>query len=205
MSGIVLWDYPKSSASYRIRIALNLAGLDYRTETVNLLEKAQRSPEHLARNPQGLVPVLDIDGERFTQSLAILDYLNTTREMDFLPAAPAARAKVRALAHAIAVDLHPVCNLSVVGYATGGAEPARAQWMHHFIRQGLEIFEVLLADFGPSVFATSDTPSLADICLIPQLYNATRWGIDYSDLPRIKLVELACADLDAFKAAYPSE
>ena len=205
MSETVLWDYPKSSASYRVRIALNLAGIDHRIETVNLLEKAHRSDAHLARNPQGLVPVLDIDGHRFTQSLAILEYLDTTREMGLLPADPASRAKVQAAAHAIAVDLHPVCNLSVVGHATGGQDPARTDWMRHFIRPGLQAFEALIAEHDGAPFACGHTPGLADICLMPQLYNATRWGADYSDLPRVNAVQTACAKLDAFKAAYPTD
>lgn len=205
MSEIILWDYPKSSASYRVRIALNLAGIDYRIETVNLLEKAHRSDAHLARNPQGFVPVLDIDGERFTQSLAILDYLDSTRSMGLLPTDPVQRAKVQAAAHAIAVDLHPVCNLSVAGHATDGKEPARTDWMRHFIRPGLQAFEALIAGFEGAKFACGDTPGLADICLMPQLYNANRWGADYADLSRIVAVEKACAELDAFKAAYPAD
>jgi maleylacetoacetate isomerase len=204
MTDITLWDYPKSSASYRVRIALNLAGLDYHIETVNLLEKAHRSPDHLARNPQGFVPVLDIDSVRLTQSLAILDYLDTTRDLDLLPRDPVRRAKAQALSHAIAVDLHPVCNLSVMGHATGGQEPARTEWMQHFIRPGLQAFEALLEGFDQTPFATGDAPSLADICLIPQLYNANRWGVDYSDLTRITGIEAACAALPAFKAAYPA-
>lgn len=204
MSDITLWDYPKSSASYRVRIALNLAGLDYRIETVDLLGKAHKSPEHLARNPQGLVPVLDIDGHRLTQSLAMLEYLDTTRDLGLLPSAPADRARVQALAYAIAVDLHPVCNLSVMLHATGGQEPARTQWMQHFIRPGLEAFENLLGGFDQSPFATGAAPGLADLCLIPQLYNANRWGVDYADLPRINAIETACAALPAFKAAYPA-
>jgi len=203
MSGTVLWDYPKSSASYRLRIALNLAGLEYRLETVDLLTGAHRSDAHLARNPQGFVPVLDIDGHRFTQSLAILDYLDATRDMGLLPSEPADRAKVTALAHCIAVDLHPVCNLSVMRHATGGEEPVRTEWMRHFIRPGLEAFEVLLAGFEQTPFATGSTPNLADICLIPQLYNANRWGVEYSDLSRITAIEKACAAHDAFKAAHP--
>ena len=204
MTNITLWDYPKSSASYRVRIALNLAGLDYHIETVNLLEKAHRSPDHLARNPQGFVPVLDIDSVRLTQSLAILDYLDTTRDLDLLPRDPVRRAKAQALSHAIAVDLHPVCNLSVMGHATGGQEPARTEWMQHFIRPGLQAFEALLEGFDQTPFATGDAPGLADICLIPQLYNANRWGVDYSDLTRITGIEAACAALPAFKAAYPA-
>ena len=203
MSDIVLWDYPKSSASYRVRIALNLAGLPYRIETVNLLEKEHRSAAHLARNPQGFVPVLDIDGHRLTQSLAILDYLDQTREMGLLPKDPAERARAQALAHAIAVDLHPVCNLSVAAYATGGKEPARTEWMRHFITPRLAAFEVLLEGFDQAPFATGAAPGLADICLIPQLYNANRWGADYAGCPRIIAIEAACAALPAFRDAAP--
>ena len=203
MSNVTLWDYPKSSASYRVRIALNLAGIDYKIETVDLLSKAHRTPEHLARNPQGLVPVLDIDGQRFTQSLAILDYLDTTRDLNLLPRDPVMRAKAQALSHAIAVDLYPVCNLSVVGHATGGQDPARTDWMRHFISPGLAAFEALLAGFKQSPFAIGETPSLADICLIPQLYNANRWGADYARCSRIKAIEAACADHPAFTAAAP--
>lgn len=202
-TSVTLWDYPKSSASYRVRIALNLAGIEYTSEQVNLLDKAHRSPEHLARNPQGFVPVLDIDGQRFTQSLAILEYLDTTRDLALLPRDPVLRARVQAAAYAIAVDLHPVCNLSVVGHATGGQEPARSDWMKHFIRPGLAAFEALLAGFDQTPYATGNAPGLADICLMPQLYNATRWGVDYGDLNRIVEVERACASLDAFKAAHP--
>ncbi|WP_375266743.1 maleylacetoacetate isomerase [Planktotalea sp.] len=203
MSETVLWDYPKSSASYRLRIALNLAHIEYRLEGVDLLTGAHRSAEHLARNPQGLVPVLDIDGHRLTQSLAILEYLDTTRELGLLPSDPFDRAKVTALAHSIAVDLHPVCNLSVMLHATGGKEPGRTDWMKRFIRPGLEAFEALLGDFDQTPFATAAAPSLADICLMPQLYNANRWGVEYGDLSRIKAVEQACSDHNAFKAAHP--
>ena len=121
---VVLYDYWRSSASYRVRIALNLAGIAYDRVPVDLVAGAQRSDAHLARNPQGLVPVLDIDGVRLTQSLAILDYLDRSRNLNLLPPDPAERAKAQALAHAIAVDLHPVCNLSVAKHATaltGGA------------------------------------------------------------------------------------
>jgi len=201
MSEAVLWDYPKSSASYRVRIALNLAKISYRIETVNLLDKAHKLPEHLARNPQGLVPVLDIDGHRFTQSLAILEYLDTKHDLGFLPSDPVQRAKVQALAYSIAIDLHPVCNLSVVSHVSKGQEPARTDWMQHFIRPGLQAFEVLLKTFEQDPFATGNSPSVADICLIPQLYNANRWGVNYDDLPRIKQVEAACNSLTAFQEA----
>lgn len=203
MNETVLYDYPKSSAAYRVRIALNLAGISFRSHQVNLLTGAHRTPDHVGRNPQGLVPVLEIDGHRFTQSLAILDYLDTTREMGLLPREPAARTKAKALAMCIAVDLHPVCNLSVATYATGGQEPARTDWMQHFISPGLVAFEAFLAEFEQSPFATGAQPGLADICLIPQLYNANRWGADYEGCTRIKSVEDACADVAAFRDAAP--
>ena len=203
MSDVTLWDYPKSSASYRVRIALYLAGIEYKIRTVNLLDGSQKSPEHLARNPQGFVPVLDIDGLRLTQSLAIIEYLNTTRSLGFLPVEPAARAKAQALAQTIAIDLHPVCNLSVATHATGGEEPARTNWMQHFIRPGLLAFEAQLQTYPASDFCIGDAPSLADLCLIPQLYNANRWGADYSDCPRIQAVEKVCAAHSAFQAAHP--
>ena len=205
MTETVLWDYPKSSASYRLRIALNLLGESYRIETVNLLDGSHRGADHLARNPQGLVPVLDIDGQRLTQSLAILDYLNETRDAGFLPEDSALRAKTRALAMSLAVDVHPVCNLSVMKHATGGEEPARTDWMHHFITPGLRAFEALLTVFPEGDFVNGETPGLAEICLIPQLYNANRWGVSYADCPRIQAIEATCAALPAFQAAHPDK
>ena len=205
MSGVTLYDYPKSSASYRVRIALNLAGIAYDAVNVNLLEGAHRSADHLARNPQGFVPVLDIDGQRFTQSLAILEYLDTTRAMGLLPKDPAARAKAQALAMVIAVDLHPVCNLSVATHATGGQDPARTDWMRHFIGKGLTAFEEMLAGFDQAPFATGDMVGLADICLIPQLYNADRWGAPLDEMPRIRAIRAACDALPAFAAAHPDK
>lgn len=203
MSDVVLWDYPKSSASYRVRIALNLAGIDYRINTVDLLAKDNLGPDHMARNPQGFVPVLDIDGHRLTQSLAILDYLDTTRGLGLLPDDPAARARHTALAHSIAVDLHPVCNLSVAGYATKGAEPARTDWMRHFITPRMAAFEVLLAAYDQTPYCCGTAPGLADIILMPQIYNARRWGAAYDGCARIKAVEAACTDHSAFADAHP--
>jgi maleylacetoacetate isomerase len=204
---ITLWDYFRSSASYRVRIALNLAGLDYRKNSVNLLEGEHRSDDHLARSPQGLVPVLDIDGVRVTQSLAMLDYLDETRKLGLNPGTPAQRARVRAAAMAIAVDLHPVCNLSVVKHATGGEDPGRTEWMRHFITPGLRAFEALITapdfkiDDGP--YAAGSMMTVADICLMPQIYNADRWGADYSDCARIIAVRDACLEHPAVIAAHP--
>ncbi|MEX5598001.1 maleylacetoacetate isomerase [Pseudophaeobacter sp. C1-32P7] len=206
MTDVVLFDYWRSSASYRLRIALNLAGIDYQSIPVDLVKGEQRSPEHLARNPQGFVPVLEIDGLRLTQSLAILDYLDQTRDLNLLPKAPAERAKAQALAQSIAVDLHPVCNLAVARHATqlsGGREDMPTAWMQHFIRPGLQAFEALLAGFEQAPYCTGDAPGLADICLMPQIYNARRWEVDISDMPRLLAVEDACAQHPAFAAAHP--
>lgn len=203
MSEITLYDYPKSSASYRVRIALNLAGLAYTKVNVDLLTGAQNAPDHLARNPQGFVPVLDIDGVQLTQSLAILDYLDRTRDLGFLPTEPVERAKQQALAMTIAVDLHPVCNLSVAKQATGGAEPARTEWMQHFIGKGLAAFEVMLGQFEQAPFCCGDRPTLADLCLIPQIYNADRWGASLESTPRIRAIRAACDAQTAFADAHP--
>ena len=205
MSGVVLYDYWRSSASYRLRIALTLAGISYESRPVDLVAGAHRRPEHLAINPQGFVPVLEIDGQRFTQSLAILAYLDQTRGLGLLPQEPVARAHVEALAQSIAVDLHPVCNLSVarygVGQSQGGLE--MGDWMRHFIPTGLSAFSVLLERWPEAEFCTGDTPGLADICLMPQLYNARRWEVDLDPYPRLLRIEASCAAHPAFAAAHP--
>lgn len=202
MPTTALYDYFRSSASYRARIALNLAGIEYKTVSVNLQEQGNKAPDHLARNPQGLVPVLDIDGHRLTQSLAILEYLDTTRQMGFLPSEPAARAKVQALAYCLAVDVHPVCNMSVVRHATQLTEKQNEEtenWMRHFIRPGLLAFETMLSGFPQKPYCTGESPSLADVCLVPQLYNADRWGVEYADCKRIRACAEACAENPAFR------
>lgn len=204
MSGVVLHDYWRSSASYRVRIALALAGIAYRAVPVDLRAGAHREAEHLAVNPQGLVPALEIDGLVLTQSLAIVEYLDETRGLGLLPADPGARAKVRAAAMALAVDVHPVCNLSVVRAATDGAEPAQTEWMRRFIRPGLAAFERLIAGQG-GPFCFGSAPTLADLCLRPQLYNADRWGVRSDDLPCIVAAKAACDAHPAFAAAYPTE
>lgn len=206
MSGAVLYDYWRSSASYRVRIGLNLAGIAYRAVPVDLTKGEHKSPAHLARNPQGLVPVLDIDGLRLTQSLAILDYLESTRGLTLLPRDAGARARVLALAHAIAIDIHPVCNLSVARHASelaGGRGDMPGDWMRRFIRPGLQAFEQMLGGFAQAPFCAGERPGLADICLIPQIYNARRWGAEIDDLPRICAVEAACKDRPEFAKAHP--
>jgi maleylacetoacetate isomerase len=202
----VLYDYWRSSASYRVRIALNLAGIAYETVPVDLLAGDQKGAAHLERNPQGLVPALEIDGLMLTQSLAISEYLIETRGVKWLPEDPAARARVRALTFAIAMEIHPVCNTSVINHVldlTGGGDAERVAWMQRFIGQGLNAFEKLLAQEETGSYCHGDTPGLADICLIPQLYNADRWGVDLSGLDRIQAIRSACDRLTAFSEAHP--
>lgn len=199
---VILHDYWRSTAAYRVRIALNLAGISYRSTEVNLLDGSHKSPEYLDINPQGLVPALEIDGHILTQSLAIIGYLSETRALKVLPDEPYARARVNAAAMALCIDLHPICNLQVVDYATGADEPARVKWMLHFITPGLAAFEKLIDGFdGP--YCCGDQPSLADICLMPQLYNADRWGADYGACAKIMEAQAACKANPAFTAAHP--
>lgn len=199
---IRLHDYWRSTASYRVRIALGLAGLEWDSLPVDLREGAQSTAAHLGRNPQGLVPVLEIDGESLTQSLAIVEYLDETRTLGLLPGTPAARARVRALAHAIAMEIHPVCNLRVAQHAvarSGGAITMEG-WMQDFIGPGLAAVEAMLPG-GDTCWG--DGVTLADICLMPQLYNAHRWGVELAPMPKIRHIESVLADIPAFAAAHP--
>lgn len=206
MSDIILYDYWRSSASYRVRIALNLAGLDYKTIPVDLLNKDHKSKEHLLRNPQGLVPVLEIDGEQLSQSLAILDYLDFRNDLHLYPKDPKQKAKVTALAHTIAIDIHPICNLGVVGHVAGllpDHETIRQDWMKQFIRPGLLAFEAQLQTMKLTPLLNGDRPGIAEICLMPQIYNADRWQVDYRDCKMIAELCDQCAKLPAFINAHP--
>ena len=209
MSEVVLYDYWRSSASYRVRIALNLAGISYKARKVDLLAKDHKSAAHLDLHPQGLVPVLTIDGHNFTQSLAILDYLDQTRELGLLPNDPTKRAKIMALAHTLAVDVHPVCNLGVVQHVSElvgeNNTSVKEDWMKHFILPGLCAFERQLAQFDLSPFVDGNSPGLAEICLIPQLYNADRWNVDYSNCPKLKALAASCQQIKAFYDAHPDQ
>lgn len=198
----VLYHYWRSSASYRVRIALGLLEEAWVDVPVNLASSEQRDPAYLARNPQGLVPSLDIDRLQLTQSLAILEYLEETRSAGFLPADAAGRAHVRALAHAIAMDIHPPCNLRVMRLAT--AQPASLTpegWMAAIMAPGLVALERMLDP--ASTLCHGDRVSMADICLVPQMYNARRWGIDLAPLPTLTRIDAALQALPAFAAAHP--
>lgn len=204
---IVLFDYWRSSASYRVRIALESLGLPYRRISVDLLAGEQRAPEHRARNPQGLVPALVIDGQTLTQSLAIIEYLSETRpEARFLPADPLGRQRVRTLSYAIAMEIHAVCNTGVINHVleiTGGGEEVRVGWMKKFIGEGLAAVEALLDNSATGTFCHGETPTMADFCLVPQVYNAERWGVDIADLSRVRRIAETCLTLPAFQAAHP--
>ncbi|KMN82593.1 maleylacetoacetate isomerase [Chromobacterium sp. LK11] len=208
MTERVLYGYFRSSAAYRVRIALNLKGLDYRYQPVNLLKGEQRSPDYLAINPQGLVPLLDDGGVKIAQSLAICEYLDeaypdTPR---LLPAGAAARARVRALALAIAADIHPLQNTRVGKYLQteyGKDEEGKAEWIRHWIRTGFDALEQLLAE-SPSRYAAGEQPTLADVCLLPQVFSARRFGVDLTAYPNIARVADALEQLPAFADAHPS-
>jgi maleylacetoacetate isomerase len=189
-----------------LRIAFGLKGLTWEDTPVHLVKGEQREPAFRAKNPIGLVPALDLeDGTILTQSLAILEWLEETRpEPALLPADPIARAKIRAAAHVIAVDTHPIQNVGVVGYlkgAHGASQEDGIEWMKHWMQRGLAAFQDLIPDDTP--FAFGDAPSLADVCLVPQLYNAHRWGLDLAPFERLTTIETNCFALPAFEAARP--
>jgi len=200
---MTLYDYWRSSASYRVRIALGLAGEDWTSVPVNLLEAAQRSPGHLGRNPQGLVPVLEIDDVLLTQSLAIVEYLDETRGLGLLPETALGRARVRALSQAIAMEIHAVCNLRVAKFAVEQSAGAitSGQWMHHFISHGLAAFEEMLTGEGRYCFG--DSVTMADICLVPQVYNAERWQVDMTPMPKLQAIAARLGEIEAFRKAHP--
>ncbi|MBX2886061.1 MAG: maleylacetoacetate isomerase [Granulosicoccus sp.] len=207
MSDVILHDYWRSSASYRVRIALSLKGIDYRTSTVDLLDNEHHTPRYKALNPQSLVPTLIIDGLVLTQSLAIIQYLDDTRESPrLIPEEPIEKHRVLTLAHIIAMDIHPVCNLHVAEHVvklTGGGSRLKKKWMKRFITRGLTNIEEQLKDCKAGQFCHGDSPTIADCCLIPQVYNALRWEVDLEHFETIRKIALHCGALPEFASVHP--
>ena len=200
----VLYDYWRSTASYRVRIALGLAGIEHRSVSVNLLEGEQMESAHLARNPQGLVPALEIDGRVVSQSLAIIEYLDETRKLGFLPDGPEGRARVRQLSYAIAMEIHPICNLMVAQHVVAASNGAIAieDWMQKFIGR-LRAVEAILRQAGTSRFCHGDAITMADICLVAQIYNAHRWEVSLDGWPLISRIVSELEKIKAVQDAHP--
>lgn len=206
MSRIILYDYYRSSACYRVRIALNLKGIDYEKRPVNLLDGDQASQEYRGINPQGLVPMLEIDGHRLTQSLAIINYLDIRYPTPpLIPAAAAERAHVVAMALTIACDIHPLNNLRVLKYLKNELHQPQDEvdrWYVHWIREGLPALEAI-ARPKAGRFLFGDAPTGADVCLVPQLYNARRYNVPLDDFPTLLRAEENANKIEAFAAAHP--
>ena len=211
MRSLTLYGYWRSSAAYRVRIALNLKGLEYAQVPVHLVADGgqQHDPAYRLLNPQELVPVL-IDGRRIVrQSLAIIEYLEETSGsgVQLLPSGARERARVRSLALLVACDIHPLANLRVLQYLEqefGADADARLAWSRHWIAAGLAAFEELVAEHpGTGAFCDGDTPTLADACLVPQMYNARRVGLDLTPYPNLVRIDTGCNALAAFADAAP--
>ena len=206
-----LYNYFRSSASFRVRIALALKGLDYEYVPVHLLKEGgqQFAAGFTAMNPAALVPVLDDDGIVLTQSLAIIEYLEETRpQPPLLPADAVGRARVRALALAIACEIHPLNNLRVLGYLSrtlGVSEEQRNTWYRHWVETGLATLEAMLAnDPRMGSFCHGDSPSLADVCLVPQIFNAQRFKARLDHVPMVMRIHQHCLTLPAFAQSVPA-
>jgi maleylacetoacetate isomerase len=204
-----LYGYFRSSAAFRVRIALNLKKLNYESAFIHLRRGDQRQPGFLDINPQGLVPALEIDDTLLIQSLPIIEYLDETHpEPPLLPSDAKGRARVRALAAMVACDIHPINNLRVLRYLLrplGHDEAAVETWYNHWIAEGFGALERLLAEGGRTGrFCHGDTPGLADIVLVPQVFNANRYqSLDLTPYPTIVRIYQTCLGIDAFAAAHP--
>lgn len=206
-----VYGYFRSSAAFRLRIALNLKGIATETELVNLQAGDQFSAAYRTVNPQGRVPALALDdGAVLIQSMAIMEYLEETHpEPPLLPKDPKGRARVRGLANVIACDIHPLNNLAVLNYLTGEmkvSEDDKLRWYRHWVAQGLAAFEELLSDgSGTGTYCHGNTPGLADICLVPQVFNAQRFNCDLGGYKTLMRVFEACMKLEAFDDAQPGK
>ncbi|MCX8476849.1 MAG: maleylacetoacetate isomerase [Sphingomonas sp.] len=203
---MLLHDYFRSSAAYRVRIALNLKGVAYERRDVMLLENQQYGPEHLALNPQGLVPALEVEGRVLTQSLAIIDWLDAHYpEPRLIPADPDARAAALAQALVVAADIHPLNNLRVMRWLKHelGAEDAkRDEWTRHWIAEGFAALEALAGE-GDGPFLGGAAPNIADVFLVPQMFNARRFDTPLEAYPKLVRADAAAQVIEAFAAAHP--
>jgi maleylacetoacetate isomerase len=206
MARPLLHDYFRSSAAYRVRIALNLKGIEYDCHSVNLAEGEQKSAAYRDINPQGFVPMLEIDGLKLTQSLAIAVYLDQKYpDPSLMPRDPADGAHVRALAMTIACDIHPLNNLRVLKYLSGTLDASQDQrnaWYAHWVIEGLAALEALAAPRA-GAFLFGDQPGLADVCLVPQLYNARRFAVPIEPYPCLRRADESANAHSAFAAAHP--
>ncbi len=202
---MILYSYWRSTTSYRVRIALHLKGLAFETRSVDLVAGDQREAAYAALNPvKGVPTLITDDGTALTQSLAILDYLDTIApEPPLLPGDAILRARILGAALVMATDVHPVNNLKVVQrlQSMRHDQDTCVAWMQHWMTEGLTAFQALIPDNAPYCF--TDTPGFADICLVAQLYNAHRWGVDLAPFPRLTQIETRCLALDAFARAQP--
>ncbi|MGH6625954.1 MAG: maleylacetoacetate isomerase [Burkholderiaceae bacterium] len=204
-----LYNYFRSSASFRVRIALQLKGLSYDYVPVHIAKGEHKKEAYTAISADTLVPMLQTDGgERLSQSMAIIEYLDEIHpEPALLPTDPIGRARVRALAQSIACEIHPLNNLRVLKYLVKELkvdEEAKNTWYRHWCREGLEAFERQLNQLPASTYCYGETPTLADCCLVPQIFNAKRFNTNFDGLPRTMAVFEACMKLDAVQKAQPS-
>src|ERR1700678_910860 len=208
---LTLYGYPLSSAAYRVRIALALKGVKAGTVNKQLRRGEHRQKDYLKINPQGFVPALSLeDGTVLTQSLAIIEWLEESYPLPpLLPADPGARARVRSLCQLIACDIHPLNNLRVLQYLESTlnlAQAAREEWYRHWVATGFAALEDALGrDDARGRFCFGDQPGMADLCLVPQIYNARRYSLDLTPYPRIVAIDAACAELPAFAGAAPEK
>jgi maleylacetoacetate isomerase len=202
----ILYDYARSSAAYRVRIALNFKDVDYERRPVNLLEGAQRGTEYREINPQGLVPMLEIDGIRLTQSVAIINYLDQRFPVPpLLSTSIGDQAHVRSLALTIACDIHPLNNLRVLQYLSGplGVEQdQRDAWYSHWVHEGFAALEALAAPRAGQ-FLFGDAPTMADVLLVPQMFNARRFNVPVEAYPTLVRADANACAIDAFARAHP--